>query len=126
MPSYSNIDSFPEKIDTNTLNNVYCIIPVPQKNIYTNLTGGYPRQLSRGHNYIFILYNYDINAIMSKPLKDCQVESIIETWKAGHVRLTKNGHTTSNYVLDNECSVDLKAALLSEGVNFELVLSHQH
>ena len=36
---------------------------------YTDLTGRFPRQSSRGNNYIFVAYNYDGNAILAEPIK---------------------------------------------------------
>jgi hypothetical protein len=36
---------------------------------YSDQTGRFPIQSSRGYQYVFILYEYDSNAILSKPLK---------------------------------------------------------
>ena len=49
------------------MNNVYFIILVPQKETsYTNLIERFPHQSSRGHSYIFILYDYDNKTVISE------------------------------------------------------------
>ena len=41
----------------------------PTGKLYTNLTGRFPVQSSRGHKYILVAYNFDSNSIHVKPLK---------------------------------------------------------
>jgi hypothetical protein len=48
---------------------------------YSNQTGKFPVQSSRGYNYIMILYNHDGSiVILSKPLKTCQASELTKTW----------------------------------------------
>ena len=72
---------------------------------YTDLTGRFPRQSSRGNNYIFVAYNYDGNAILAEPMKNREANTIVKTWERIHSILTNNGIATSHYILDNECSL---------------------
>jgi hypothetical protein len=39
--------------------------------IYTDQTGRFPVVSSKGNKYIMILYDYDSNVILEKPIKDC-------------------------------------------------------
>jgi hypothetical protein len=39
--------------------------------ICTNQTGQFPVTSSRGNQYILVLYDYDTNAILMEPLKNC-------------------------------------------------------
>jgi hypothetical protein len=43
---------------------------------YSDQTGRFPVQSSRGNNYVFILYDYDSNAILSKPLPNRRAGSL--------------------------------------------------
>ena len=43
-----------------------------------------------------------------------------------HMKLTKHGHPTKYFILDNECSRDLKAALTKHDNKFELTPSNMH
>jgi hypothetical protein len=46
------------------------ILPASElKKLYSDQTGKFPVQSSRGYNYVMVLYGYDSNAILSKPLK---------------------------------------------------------
>ena len=38
--------------------------------IYTDQTGRFPVVSSKGNKYIMVLYDYDSNAILAKPIKD--------------------------------------------------------
>jgi len=38
--------------------------------IYTDLTGRFPVQSRRGNKYLFVLHDYDSNAILAEPLKN--------------------------------------------------------
>ena len=120
-------DSFPDKIPQKTTDGFYKIVDIPENTTtYTDQTGRFPCQSTRGNNYFFVCYNYDSNAILVHPIKNRETESIIEAWEKCHSRLTGNGHITKRYVLDNECSAKFKDTLQHHEINFELVPPHQH
>ena len=120
-------DSFPAKIPAKTLNCFYSIIDIPKKEkAYTDQTGRFPCQSSRGNNYFFVCYNYDGNSILVEPIKNRETESIIAAWKKCHARLTKNGDVIKKYILDNECSAKFKDILTENEIEYELVPPHQH
>ena len=41
----------------------------PQQKAYIDLTGRFPRRSSRGNTHVFLMYDYDSNAILIEPLK---------------------------------------------------------
>ena len=43
---------------------------------HSDQTGKFPVQSLRGYNYMVILYDYDSNIILSKPLKTCQASEL--------------------------------------------------
>ena len=63
-----------------------------QRKTYSDQIGWYPCKSSRRNQYLFVLYNYDGNAIIADPLKSQQGKSIITGFIKCHERLTKHGH----------------------------------
>jgi hypothetical protein len=68
-PKPSSEPSF-ERLDRRT-NTVFAHIFEPTGQIYTDLPGGFPIKSNRGSQYIFVLYDFDINAILVEPMKNC-------------------------------------------------------
>ena len=52
----------------------------PFRRSYSDQTGRFPIQSSSGNNYVFIMYVYDANAIMSVALPDRRGSSIRDAW----------------------------------------------
>ena len=70
---------------------------------------------------MFICYNYDANAILCEPIKSRSGENIASAWNKCHSRLTKNGHKTNLYILDNEISSNVKDAMETHEVDYQKV-----
>ena len=120
-------DAFPDKIPAKTMTCFYSIIDIPtKKTAYTDQTGRFPCQSSRGNNYFFVCYNYDGNTILVEPIKNRETDTIITAWKKCHGRLVNNGEDIKKYILDNECSLKFKTTLTENNVIYELVPPHQH
>jgi hypothetical protein len=101
----TNLDAFPEQEKTKSLHCYYMIFNLAtETKTYTDLTGRFPHQSSRGNNYIFVAYNYDGNAILAHPMKNREADTIINAWNMIHTRLRDNGIVSTHYILDNECS----------------------
>ena len=98
---------------------------MPQKTAYTDQTGKFPCQSTRGNDYLFICY-YDGNTILPVAIKNRDTESIIVAWQKCHARLTNHGHEIKHYILDNKCSRQFRDALDAAGITYELVPPHQH
>ena len=81
---------------------------------YSDLTGRFPVQSSQGKNYLMIAYHQDANAILVEALKNRQAKSIVSAWSVLNKRFKKSGMKPSNWIMDNECSHDLKSALDAE------------
>ena len=50
------------------------------KKSYSDQTGKFPHQSSRGNEYVFILYSYDSNSIHSVPIPNRQAATIRDAW----------------------------------------------
>ena len=93
---------------------------------YSDQTGRFPVQSSRGNNYIFIMYDYDSNAILSVAVPNRRGSSIRDAWLKVFNRLRDNGYPPKLHILDNECSTDMKNAFKKNDVDFQRVPTHQH
>ena len=61
------------------------IIPfVETRTSYHNLTGASPHKSSRVNQYIFVLYDYDENEILTQPIKNRQAATIHNNWLSPH------------------------------------------
>ena len=109
------LDAFPSHTNTKCYHCYSIIIPAPTKTpkgiSYSDQTGRFPYQSSRGNKYICVTYNYDANAILFSLLKNRESTSLVKAWEATHHRLTKNGHQVDLHILDNNISADFVAAL---------------
>ena len=61
----------------------------PTGKLYTNLTGQFPVQSSRGHKYILVAYNFDSNLIHVKPLKSRHDNDTIKAYEEIYNMLTR-------------------------------------
>ena len=103
------------------------IIPFTAKELsYTDQTGQIPFRSTRGHEYVMILYDYDSNAILAKAFKNRQAKELVDTWESLYKQLTKNGHNSKCFILDNECSNEMKAALRKYNLEYQLVQPDIH
>ena len=106
-----NNDIFPNK-DSKCYHCYAAIIAKPEKGkTYSDQTGRFPYQSSRGNKYIFILYDFDSNAILKEAIKDRSASSLTKAWECAYNRLTHNGHQTQLHILDNEISEEFAEAL---------------
>ena len=60
----------------------------PTGKLYTDLTGQFPVQSSRGHKYILVAYNFDSNSIHVKPLKSRHDNDTIKAYEEIYSMLT--------------------------------------
>jgi hypothetical protein len=96
------------------------------RKLYSDQTGKFPVQSSRGHNYVMVMHECDSNAILSTPLKSRVAGELTKAWTKLYSKLQANGHAPEIHILDNECSAELKAAFKKYNVVFQLVPPHLH
>ena len=83
----------------------------PKTTTYADLTVRFPHISSCGNKYIFVMYDFDSNLIQGEAIKNRQAKTLVDAWKKLHTNLTRHGYPTRHFILDNECSKYLKAAL---------------
>jgi hypothetical protein len=92
-----------------TTNQVFATITdIGTGKIYTNQTGKFPVLSSRGNKYLFVLYDYDSNAIMAEPIKSPTQGELTRAYKKLFDQLEKQGLRPQVQLLDNECSQSMK------------------
>ncbi len=73
-----------------------------------------------------ILYDYDGNAILAKPMKNRTEDKIIHSYQVLHDCLVAAGLKPRLQKLDNEASRRLKQFLDNNDIEFQLVPLHLH
>ena len=107
-------------------NEVFIKVVDLQAKVYSDQTGVFPHISSQGYRYLMIFYDYDTNAIFVRPLKTkTSVElnsNIVDIIK----HLTKRGFAPKYWILDNECSKDMKNSFTTLNITFQLVPAGMH
>ena len=98
----------------------------PTGKLYTNLTGRFPVQSSRGHKYILVAYNFDSNSIHVCPLKSCNDSDTIKAYEEIYSMLTQRGLKPQLHWLDNEASKALNIFITKEHTEYQLTPPHIH
>ena len=98
----------------------------PTGKLYTNLTGRFPVQSSRGNKYILVAYNYDSNSIHVRPLKSRHDSDTIKAYQDIYDMLKQRGHKPQLHWLDNEASKALKTFIQKEHTEYQLTPPHIH
>jgi hypothetical protein len=94
--------------------------------IYTDHTGRFPVVSSKGNKYIMVLYDYDSNAILAKPIKDCTAPELLKAFQFMEQELVARGLKPKLMKLDNEASKLLKDYLYQQYITFQLVPPYSH
>ena len=124
---YDDQNCFPTAEPTRTNDVVATIVPFKERNTaYSDLTGRFPHKSSRGNEYILVVYDYDSNAILTTPLQSRAAATIRKGWEHLNATLTRSGGKPNLYILDNECSAELKHAMTKNNISYQRVPPHIH
>jgi hypothetical protein len=94
--------------------------------VYTDQTGNFPIQSSRGKRLLMLFYDVDGNYIDVKPMKDHKDNSMIAAYKSLWSRVTKLHDVKPNmHNLDNEALEAFKVAI-ETNCNLQLVPPNTH
>ena len=110
----AELDAFPPSPVPNikTKEVLYYFCDTQDLNVaYSDLTGRFPVQSSQGNNYHIIAYHPDANGILVQAIKNRQAQTIVDGWEILNNRFLKAGLQPTTWIMDDECSADLKAAL---------------
>ena len=86
-------DSYPDAESVKTHEICATIIPFNIKGKdFSDLTGALPQKSSRGNLYVMVMYDYDRNAILDKPIKNRHSETICDAFLKVHKVLKARGN----------------------------------
>jgi hypothetical protein len=94
--------------------------------IYTDQTGRFPIVSSKGNKYIMVLYYYDSDAILAKPIKDRTSPKLLKAFQCMEQELVARGLKPKLMKLDNMASKLLKDYLYHQDITFQLVPPYSH
>jgi hypothetical protein len=94
--------------------------------IETDQTGIFTVVSSKGNKNIMILYDYDSNAILEKPIKDRTAPELLKAFQFMEQELVARGLKPNLMKLDNEASKLLKDYLYQQDITFQLVPPYSH
>jgi hypothetical protein len=69
---------------------------------YMDQTGRFPVVSSKGNKYIMVLYDYDSNAILEKPIKNSTAPELLKAFQFMEQELVAKCLTPKVMKLDNE------------------------
>ena len=73
-----------------------------------------------------VAYYHDSNVILYEPTKNRCARTIVTAWEKLNKKFLVVGARVETYILDNECSKDLKEAFAKSEVTYQLATSHLH
>ena len=110
-------------IKTNDL--IFAMVDTTDK-AYFDLPGRFPFCSSRGNQYLVIAYHYDANAILGVAIKNRQASTITNAWTELNKKFEDAGVNPNKWILDNEASQELKAAITKQQAQYQLVPPYTH
>ena len=94
--------------------------------ICTDLPGRFPKTSSKGMNYIFLLYDFDSNAILAHPIQSRKTANLIEGYDACYKQLVQAGIKPVIQRLDNEISKELIKSIEAKDLQYQLATPYDH
>ena len=79
--------------------------------VFSDITGAFPHKSSRGNVYVMVMYDYDSNAILAEPIKNRKAATIHDAFLNIHKVIKERVSEPKVYIMENECSSDLKEAM---------------
>ena len=94
--------------------------------MYTDQTGKFMVQSSRGNQYIMVLINMDSSYISMEPMKNQHSGQMVATCQVMIDRLKLCSINPKHYILNNECSNEFKEAIKANDMTYQLVPGDDH
>jgi hypothetical protein len=105
----------PDMVQDNACNYVFVTI-METGQIFMDLTGIPPTTSLSGNKYILVLYDYDINSVLSAPMKNRGDKEMVRAFDLLIQSLIIHGLKPLLQCLDNEASLALRNYLTHQGI----------
>jgi hypothetical protein len=94
--------------------------------MYTDITGAFPVRSFKSRQYIFVVYIYDLNAIIVRAMPSRTDAAMVKAFNEVISTLKIGGYTPTLNVMDNKCSAAVEAYIKSERIGIQMVPPHNH
>ncbi len=115
--------------DDESIANAFCFGAFADKIsgvVYNDLTGNSPFMSINGSVCFFVLYHYELNAILVKAIANVDDHSIYEAYKEVFESLEAKGYTPKMNLMDNQATKFIKKFLTKKECNLQVVEPHNH
>ena len=115
--------------DDESIANVFCFGAFADKIsgvVYNDLTGNFSFMSIDGSVCFFVLYHYELNAILVKPIANVDDRSIYEAYKEVFETLEAKGYKPKMNVMDNQATKYIKKILTKKECELQVVEPHNH
>ena len=89
--------------------------------ICTDLPGRFPFASDLNNNYIFVMYDFDSNNILGKPIKSRTASELVRGFELCYKELKEANITPVLHRLDNKISEDLIEAIKNKKIKYQTV-----
>ncbi len=94
--------------------------------VYNDLTSNFPFMSINGSVCFFVLYHYELKAILVKAIANVEDHSIYEAYKEVFESLEVKGFKPKMNVMDNQATKFIKKFLTKNECNLQVVEPHNH
>ena len=94
--------------------------------VCTDLPGRFPFTSDMRNNYIFLMYDFDSNSILAKPIQSRNASELVRGFELCFKELEEANITPVLHRLDNEISNELIEAIKKKKLKHQIVTSHDH
>ena len=94
--------------------------------VYSNQTGPFPHNSSRGTKYIMVLHDCNSYSILAAPFKNKSLAKQLQATTVLHFYLKTRGLTPKMHFMDNECPGNVKYYLQANTIKYQIVPPHVH
>jgi hypothetical protein len=94
--------------------------------IAMDMPGRYPLTSARGHKYIMVFYDYDLNYINAIPIKSRKSSELVNAFTICYDELKQRGFKARVLRLDNEISKELINAIDAAGLDYQIASPGDH
>ena len=96
------------------------------RKMYTDQTGKFPVTSYKGNQYIMVLFETSSNIILVEAMRSRTSGEMVRAYQVLVDRLKVCNISPTRHILDNECSAELKEAIVDNEMTFQLVPPHDH
>ena len=94
--------------------------------VYNDLTGNFPFMSINGSICFFVLYHYELKAILVKAIANVDNHSIYEAYKEVFKTLEAKGYKLKMNIMNDQATKFIKKFLTKKECDLQVVESHNH